>query len=167
MAHSLPFFLYFRLFNTVESKQMFNKFCQWLVSNLRPLVFEATALPTEPQPLPNQQPYHVEHTSSRPFMFILSRLSLSRVAPVIASTSTSLLVWNTCSLIDLRINWNTVLLTFDKHLLMKLVMNLVFTLSPNGQFIYPLWCLVTCFRHTLLLKIVKKNICRSSLEKWF
>ena len=32
---------------------MFNKFCQWLDSNCRPLVSEATALPTEPQPLPH------------------------------------------------------------------------------------------------------------------
>ena len=46
------FFLYFRLFNIVDSKQMFNKFCQWLDSNRGPLVSEATALPTEPQPLP-------------------------------------------------------------------------------------------------------------------
>ena len=46
------FFLYFRLFNTVDSKQMFNKFCQWLDSNCGPLVLEATTLPTEPQPLP-------------------------------------------------------------------------------------------------------------------
>ena len=45
------FFLYFRLFNTVDSKQMFNKFCRWLDSNRGPLVLEATALPTEPQPL--------------------------------------------------------------------------------------------------------------------
>ena len=45
------FFFYFRLFNTVDSKQMLNKFCQWLDSNRRPLVLEATALPTVPQPL--------------------------------------------------------------------------------------------------------------------
>ena len=35
---------------------MFNiniNFCQWLDSNHGPLVLEATALPTEPQPLPN------------------------------------------------------------------------------------------------------------------
>ena len=30
-----------------------NKFCRWLDSNRGPLVLEATALPTEPQPLPN------------------------------------------------------------------------------------------------------------------
>ena len=46
------FFLYFFLFNTVDSKQMFNKFCQWLDSNRGPLVWEVTALPTKPQPLP-------------------------------------------------------------------------------------------------------------------
>ena len=31
---------------------MFNKFCRWLDSNRGPLVLEATAQPTEPQPLP-------------------------------------------------------------------------------------------------------------------
>ena len=31
---------------------MFNKSCQWLDSNPGPLVTEATALPTAPQPLP-------------------------------------------------------------------------------------------------------------------
>ena len=31
---------------------MFNKFGRWLDSNRGPLVSEATALPTEPQPLP-------------------------------------------------------------------------------------------------------------------
>ena len=46
------FFLYFRLFNTVDSKQMLDKACWWLDSNCRSLVSEATALPTEPQPLP-------------------------------------------------------------------------------------------------------------------
>ena len=32
------FFLYYRLLNTVVSKQMFNKFWQWLDSNRRPLI---------------------------------------------------------------------------------------------------------------------------------
>ena len=33
-GHSRPLFLYFRLFNTVDSKQMFNiKVCRWLDSN--------------------------------------------------------------------------------------------------------------------------------------
>ena len=45
------FFVYFRLFNTVASTQMFHiKVCRWLDSNRGPLVSEATALPTEPQP---------------------------------------------------------------------------------------------------------------------
>ena len=52
MAHSRTLFLYFRLFNTVDSKQMLDKACWWLDSNCRSLVSEATALPTEPQPLP-------------------------------------------------------------------------------------------------------------------
>ena len=46
------FFLYLHLFNTVDSKEMFNKCCQWLDSNRGPLVLEVTTLPTEPQPLP-------------------------------------------------------------------------------------------------------------------
>ena len=46
------FFIYFHLFNTVDNKQMLNKFCRWLESNRGPLVSKATALPTEPQPLP-------------------------------------------------------------------------------------------------------------------
>ena len=46
------FFIYFRLFNTVDNKQMLNKICRWLESNRGPLVSKASALPTEPQPLP-------------------------------------------------------------------------------------------------------------------
>ena len=34
---------------------MFNKFCQWLDSNRGPPVSEATAQPTEPQPLPKKE----------------------------------------------------------------------------------------------------------------
>ena len=46
------FMVYFQFFNIVDSKQMFyRKNCQWLDLNRRPLVSEATALPTEPQPL--------------------------------------------------------------------------------------------------------------------
>ena len=57
MGHSQHLFLYFCLFNTVDSKQMFyikviKVVCRWLDSNRRSLVWEATALPTEPQPLP-------------------------------------------------------------------------------------------------------------------
>ena len=49
-------FFYFRLFNTqltANKCSIFINFCRWLDSNRRPLVLEATALPTEPQPLPN------------------------------------------------------------------------------------------------------------------
>ena len=50
---ALFLFLYFRLFNIVDSKQMFQyKFCGWLYSNCGPLVLETTALSTEPQPPP-------------------------------------------------------------------------------------------------------------------
>ena len=52
VGHSRPLFIYFRLFITVDNKQMLNKFCGWLESNRGPLVSKATALPTEPQPLP-------------------------------------------------------------------------------------------------------------------
>ena len=46
VGHSGPLFVYFRLFNTGDSKQMFNKnFADDWIS-------KATALPTEPQPLP-------------------------------------------------------------------------------------------------------------------
>ena len=38
MGHSRPLFLYFRLFNTVESKMFNIIFCRWLDSNLGPLV---------------------------------------------------------------------------------------------------------------------------------
>ena len=52
MGHYRPLFLYFRLFNTVDSRQMFHiKVCRWLDLNCGPPVSEATALPTEPQPL--------------------------------------------------------------------------------------------------------------------
>ena len=51
MGHSRPLFVFlFSLQSTVNSVQY--KFCRWLDSNCGPLVLEATALPTEPQPLP-------------------------------------------------------------------------------------------------------------------
>ena len=52
MGHCRPLFLYFRLSNTVDSKQYSIQFFQLLDSSLGPLELEATALPTEPQPLP-------------------------------------------------------------------------------------------------------------------
>ena len=52
MGHSRPLFLYFRLFNTVDSKMFYINFCWWRDSNHGPLELEASALPTEPQPLP-------------------------------------------------------------------------------------------------------------------
>ena len=52
MGYYWPLFLYFRLFDTVKSKQMHIKVCWWLDSNRRPSLLEATALLTEPQPLP-------------------------------------------------------------------------------------------------------------------
>ena len=53
MGHFQPLFLYFRLFNTVDSKMFNIFFCQWPDSNSGPLKLEATAVPTEPQPLPD------------------------------------------------------------------------------------------------------------------
>ena len=54
-SHFRPLFLYFRLFNRVDSKQIFHiKVCRRLDLNRGPLVYEVTALPTESQPLPNK-----------------------------------------------------------------------------------------------------------------
>ena len=54
--------LYFILFNSVESKFMFHlKICHWLDANCRPLVLEATALPTEPQPQPHKHYFVSKH----------------------------------------------------------------------------------------------------------
>ena len=55
MGHSRPLFLYFRLFNTqltAHKCSILINFCRWLASNRGPLESKATALPTEPQPLP-------------------------------------------------------------------------------------------------------------------
>ena len=49
---SFFFIFVFSIQLTLDSKQMFNKFCWWLDSNRGPLALQATALPTEPQPLP-------------------------------------------------------------------------------------------------------------------
>ena len=60
------FFLYFRLFNTqlrVYKCSILINFCRWLDSNRGPLVSEATALPTEPQPLPCS--LYLSHSSLR------------------------------------------------------------------------------------------------------
>ena len=66
MGHSLPLSLYFRLFNTVDNKQMFYiKVCWWLDSNSRLLVSEGTTLPTEPQPLPYPNGFYWAHQYSR------------------------------------------------------------------------------------------------------
>ena len=59
MGHSGLFFFYFRLFNTIQltvDNKCSIKFCRCLESNREPLVPEATALPTEPQPLPTGNP---------------------------------------------------------------------------------------------------------------
>ena len=53
MGHSLsPFFFIFRLSILLTLNNVQYKFCLCLDSNRRPLVSEATALPTKPQPLP-------------------------------------------------------------------------------------------------------------------
>ena len=46
------FFFYLRLFYKQLTVNMFNKSCRWLDSNQSPLVSEATALPSMPQPHP-------------------------------------------------------------------------------------------------------------------
>ena len=53
MGHYRPLFLYFRLSYKQLTVNMFYKSCQWLVSNLGPLVSKATTLSTVPQPLPD------------------------------------------------------------------------------------------------------------------
>ena len=61
-----PLFLYFCLYFTVYRKQVFNmKVCLWLDSNCGPLVSEATALPTEPQPLPLNVKFYLVDGSKR------------------------------------------------------------------------------------------------------
>ena len=53
MSYYLPLFLYFRLFKaSVEINKCPINNCWLLDSNREPLVSGATALPTEPQPLP-------------------------------------------------------------------------------------------------------------------
>ena len=47
-GRSRPLFQYFRFFNTVNS---IHKFSRWMDLNRGPLVSEATAIPTESQPL--------------------------------------------------------------------------------------------------------------------
>ena len=52
MCHSRPLLLYLGLFNTVDNNQKFYLIvCRWLDSNCGPLMLEATAIPTGPQPL--------------------------------------------------------------------------------------------------------------------
>ena len=52
MDNSDIFFLYFHLFNAVDSTYMGKiKFCWWLETNCGPLISEATTLRTRPQPL--------------------------------------------------------------------------------------------------------------------
>ena len=48
MGHSLPLFIFVFLIQLIV-----NKICWWLDSNRGSLVSEATALPTDPQPLPS------------------------------------------------------------------------------------------------------------------
>ena len=57
--------LFFPLFSTISIQLMVNKICWGLDSNHRYHVSEATALPTEPQPLPNDVLYlHTVWTNS-------------------------------------------------------------------------------------------------------
>ena len=52
MGHSHPLFSLFSSFQQLPVNMFVTKFCQWLDWNRWPLVSEATALSTEPQPLP-------------------------------------------------------------------------------------------------------------------
>ena len=56
MGHSRPLFFFIFVFSiqlTVKIVQY--QFCRWLDSNRGPLMLQATALPTEPQPLPGRK----------------------------------------------------------------------------------------------------------------
>ena len=83
MRHSRPLFLYFRLFNVVNSKQMFYIIvCRWLDSNRGPLVSKATALPTVP--LPNMPLLADEHRAFLglfSFLYFQYRRSMTRFEP--------------------------------------------------------------------------------------
>ena len=52
MGHSLPLFLYIRIFNKVDNKNCSLKIHRWRDSNSGSLMLKATTLTTEPQPLP-------------------------------------------------------------------------------------------------------------------
>ena len=53
VGHSRPLLFIFVFSIQLIINKCSIKFCQWLESNRGPLVSKATALPTEPQPLPN------------------------------------------------------------------------------------------------------------------
>ena len=75
---------------------MLNKFCQWLESNRGPLVSKATALPTEPQPLPYNDHLVSDRTMPKSFAITLVQirgLSYKHGAIVIQEDSTGLELW--------------------------------------------------------------------------
>ena len=53
MGHSRPLFVFFSSFQQLTENMFVIKFRRWLDSNRGPLASEASAFPTEPQPLPN------------------------------------------------------------------------------------------------------------------
>ena len=79
---SFSLFSYFQF--TVDSRQMLiiNFFCQWLDSNLGPLVLEETVLPTEPPNHCHWQDFFT--TFSLHFMFICSIYSLIHLTTITA-----------------------------------------------------------------------------------
>ena len=52
MGHSRPLFSFFSAFQQFRVNMFITKCCRWLELNCGPLILKATALPTEPQPLP-------------------------------------------------------------------------------------------------------------------
>ena len=80
---------------------MFNKFCQWLDSNCRPLVSEATALPTEPQPLPHLWKFPKSRRRQ-----ILTVHFPSSPSPLFCLFLTS--VWQTISSLNIRPTTNKI-----------------------------------------------------------
>ena len=94
------FFVYFCLFITVDSKQMFNKFCRWLDSNCGHLVSEATALPTEPH---NHCPQPLRQTKG---LFVGLIVPMSQCYKQI---------WSQCSYATLK--YTTLMISFTNYVL--------------------------------------------------
>ena len=77
------FSLFLSFLITIPRKYGFNKSCRWLDSNRGPLVSEATALSTEPQPLSTSSSIYNHHS----FAFKLPKVCLFNSHSVLVSVS--------------------------------------------------------------------------------